>query len=1075
MPMTPDELSELKSLIAAARKKPLNFGLCIGKKPDSLIFYLHRKKSPDILMRLAKKAGDTSKVAMGTASVSGKKLTLTIIGDPPSGMAKRTKVFLSAIKMPFKVELLNESGGLIESDGDDDEDQTSADSPAAAKTDSTEPKGPTKEDIADFKEAFAAATAEMARLKKLKVNISAIKTNLAAVAKLAKKNQIEDAMYLLSGLGVKFAAAEQSYCDGKKKKARDAIDLAKTHIGSALEVGKLEVLYKSLEALCDKSPVNPKKIDAIVTAITRKEKQLKRAAKAYRKEYKKILKLLKDDCLDYMDQINDPIVAKEKAIIVAGIALVRQKLAEHSPSLARKLVGKIDGQLYDAITLSETNEKYVKLKAEVLKDLNALIRLQFGCIKGDCTRLAALAKNAATFEGKRAFYDATKIMEQIKAEIPKLKTLGMEQKVFEKAFNALNTQLAIISKSAQFEFVGPEFKALRGKLNGAIKLANKNEFGPAVNIVIGLTTDAKMLEVKAAKSAPFTDFDKDVEKGDIEDLRKQAEALMADLQNHPRAKVAPKLLAGLKASVEGMETAWSKWSDAVARENLKIISGLAAQAKIKLDNADAHFTRASMLEKNTAQFGKTHAQAAYIRPFLVKISALIKKAKADALAGVNKGIHTALKEGERLLKLAKTYADAEVLYRAHRATTEAGLKALSAPAIEFIDKEYAIEDINILIEAADEASKEFKHKKAEEALGKADTSIMTCNISAKAKSGTPTNKADIKKLLEQPGGQKALDELVATLPASTQQDVIKNVLEVRFGMKVNIFSSDKKADEGKAKKGAALDVPAPRLLDYYEVLKSVPATHTKLNPSLLQFDSIEEDKGGFYNSDDKRVAIQLDTKGDVNMAEHIGDPDELDNIDADSVCPSLGPDEPNQASWTTYHEIGHAVDDRKSFMDGKAKNVDFGGWIEYGSNIAPAAAAAAAQFEFDPSFVERTMAGGKPKTPDIPPDLQEKEGDNASKVWQKRQDNFEKWFKAVSVGSKPWAKASIVNEHKINGVMYQEAYSNNWVSYLADARKKGISGYQFRAPGEWFAELYAGYHTKKLSSSHPANSWLATL
>ena len=63
----------------------------------------------------------------------------------------------------------------------------------------------------------------------------------------------------------------------------------------------------------------------------------------------------------------------------------------------------------------------------------------------------------------------------------------------------------------------------------------------------------------------------------------------------------------------------------------------------------------------------------------------------------------------------------------------------------------------------------------------------------------------------------------------------------------------------------------------------------------------------------------------------------------------------------------------------------------------------------------------------------------------------------------------------IGGRVYHEAYpsgDNQWVSYNLDARKKGITGYQFRAPGEWFAELYAAYYSGKLKDSHPYIDWL---
>jgi hypothetical protein len=68
--------------------------------------------------------------------------------------------------------------------------------------------------------------------------------------------------------------------------------------------------------------------------------------------------------------------------------------------------------------------------------------------------------------------------------------------------------------------------------------------------------------------------------------------------------------------------------------------------------------------------------------------------------------------------------------------------------------------------------------------------------------------------------------------------------------------------------------------------------------------------------------------------------------------------------------------------------------------------------------------------------------------------------------------ASAAGKWAIDSRVYQQAYKNTWVSYAAGVRPRGISQYQFRAPGEWFAELYAMYYLKKLPKTHADAVWL---
>jgi hypothetical protein len=61
----------------------------------------------------------------------------------------------------------------------------------------------------------------------------------------------------------------------------------------------------------------------------------------------------------------------------------------------------------------------------------------------------------------------------------------------------------------------------------------------------------------------------------------------------------------------------------------------------------------------------------------------------------------------------------------------------------------------------------------------------------------------------------------------------------------------------------------------------------------------------------------------------------------------------------------------------------------------------------------------------------------------------------------------------VKGRVYQEAYTNNWVSYQLAARASKVSNYQFRHRMEWFAECYSRFFLGTLDATHPLAIWLA--
>ena len=161
-------------------------------------------------------------------------------------------------------------------------------------------------------------------------------------------------------------------------------------------------------------------------------------------------------------------------------------------------------------------------------------------------------------------------------------------------------------------------------------------------------------------------------------------------------------------------------------------------------------------------------------------------------------------------------------------------------------------------------------------------------------------------------------------------------------------------------------------------------------------------------------------------------------------------------------------------MQDNGKSKKNGGWINYNSDCSKVADLIAKKFGCDLDYVKKVLQSKEPGDYPDPPS-----GVDPAK-WEKGRNDAEVWCKAIRRDGELW-DSGMARTYQIGGRVYQQSYSSEedgydeWVSYSLSARSQGFTTYQFRAPGEWFSELYAAYHSKVLPPKHPATVWLKEL
>ncbi|MEO8081235.1 MAG: hypothetical protein ABI641_11935 [Caldimonas sp.] len=573
-------------------------------------------------------------------------------------------------------------------------------------------------------------------------------------------------------------------------------------------------------------------------------------------------------------------------------------------------------------------------------------------------------------------------------------------------------------------------------------------------------------------------------------LGPSAAAKKAAEDTPPKIAALQKALADLKTSAAAAAKAPDADQAAEALVRFENRADAAAKALAKNDPAGA---AAPLQEaaKALAQAGRVQAQHGQFAASVGAVEDRLKALRAKPTAAAIK---------VRLDSVAKAIAGARASDQAHdgAAAIAALRKAGDAAAIaEQADRERAAYDVEAkrvgdrinaevtgaaakkaqlaALAAAAKTANSLAFAFADVALKKIDLQLDKAKLAAGAsRKPADPNLAALASQMVDKGGAAAVDALIQAQPDGVDPKVIDALATGRYGVKFTIKGSAPGANEVKTMKRMC------------EVFSTIP-DDIRGNVSITGVTHVDATGtvGGGYTPATGMIAMkgrrdEVHQKFGARQTQY--DPKTRKDVSQlpKDIDPNCKAQNENKAveymGFAAAHEVGHGVDDERGFMAQHGKDADKGGWIDHGADIEPVAAAVggdiAGKFPastFNKSAESRKYVRDKiTNRPTVRPSTASGSDDF------KAYDAFDRWH-ATATSANVYRRQPDCEAITIGTRIYHEAYARQWVSYLAVARSKALTGYQFRAPGEWFAELYAGWKTGKLGPRHPALDWLTKL
>ncbi|HEY4240431.1 MAG TPA: hypothetical protein VGM88_11470 [Kofleriaceae bacterium] len=300
-----------------------------------------------------------------------------------------------------------------------------------------------------------------------------------------------------------------------------------------------------------------------------------------------------------------------------------------------------------------------------------------------------------------------------------------------------------------------------------------------------------------------------------------------------------------------------------------------------------------------------------------------------------------------------------------------------------------------------------------------------------------------------------------TLPDTDVAD-LKSVFERRFNTSLSVGFFQRWVMSIKS------DWDAPGVRRLWTICAQLPPGHIENNPkleSLLRGDT--NDGSGYYSPDEKSSVVgysdpatKVGSYGAIMVDDGTGTGHKKD-VGLNSNV--------NLFSTVVRHEIGHSVDAKigASAPGGYVHTAaNAGTWNSYGSSkpwvdaIIAAGGGMSGHGYADEDKYKKAMY----KAVDSAKNFVDALKDVDSKVAAPADPNkgpiaavydLTRWHDSKN----PWY--SNPDRQDVGGRLWQRPYgSGDYVSFVKSARAThGVSGYQFRAPGEWFAEAYAVYYS----------------